>query len=112
MSFLITDVYAAGDVAGQAAQGGLMSMLPMLMIFFGLMYFMVLRPQQKRAKEHKGLMADLTTGDEVATAGGIVGKIVRVEGDFVVLSIANGCDMMLQKASIILFLRKKLGINT
>jgi preprotein translocase subunit YajC len=102
MSFFIQQAYAASGAVGQAGSSpeGIMSMMPMMLVFFGLMYFMVLRPQQKRAKDHKSLMADLSPGDEIATAGGIVGKLSKVDDQFVVLSVADGFDMMLQKTSV------------
>lgn len=95
----IQDAYAAGAAAPQD-QAGLLSMMPMLLFFFGMMYFMVLRPQQKKAKEHQSLMDALQKGDEIVTAGGIMGKVVRIEADTVLLSVAKGCDVMFQKSSI------------
>ncbi len=101
MSFLIEQAYAAsGAVSGAGGQESVMSLMPMVLIFFGLMYFMVIRPQQKRAKEQKSLLSELNPGDEVTTAGGIVGKLAKVGDDFVVLSIADGFTMMVQKASV------------
>ncbi len=101
----IQDAYAAG-VAGSQEQVGLLTMMPMLLFFFGMMYFMVLRPQQKKTKEHQSMMKALQKGDEIVTAGGIMGKVVHIDSDMVLLSVAKGCDMMLQKASIVTVLPK------
>ena len=95
----IQDAYAAGAAAPQD-QAGLLSMLPMLLFFFGMMYFMVLRHQQKKAKEHQSLLGTLAVGDEIVTAGGIMGKVERINADTILLSVAKDCDMLIQKVSI------------
>ena len=79
-----------------------MSMLIMLAVFGLVFYFMIYRPQAKRVKEHKNLMSELSKGDEVLTQGGIVGKIVKVsdEKDFIVVSIAEGTEVTVQKGAI------------
>jgi preprotein translocase subunit YajC len=77
-------------------------MLIMLAVFGLVFYFMIYRPQAKRVKEHKSLMSELSKGDEVLTQGGIVGKIVKVsdEKDFIVVSIAEGTEVTVQKSAI------------
>ncbi|WP_206483890.1 preprotein translocase subunit YajC [Thalassotalea sp. G2M2-11] len=99
MSLLIGTAHAAG---APAPQGGGMEMVIMLLVFGLVFYFMIYRPQAKRVKEHKGLMAALSKGDEVLTQGGLVGKIVKVsdEKDFIVINIAEGTEVTVQKASI------------
>lgn len=99
MSLFISQAHAA---AGPAPQGGGMEMIIMLLVFGLVFYFMIYRPQAKRVKEHKGLMSALSKGDEVLTQGGIVGKIVKVsdEKDFIVVSIAEGTEVTVQKAAI------------
>lgn len=92
-----------GTIFAQAQpQGGGMEMLIMLAVFGLVFYFMIYRPQAKRVKEHKTLMSALSKGDEVLTQGGLVGKISKVsdEKDFVVIAIAEGTDVTVQKASI------------
>ena len=74
----ISPAYAS-DAAAPA--GGGFEMLIMLGMFAVIFYFMIFRPQQKRQKEHKNLMASMTKGDEVLTAGGLVGKIAKVSED-------------------------------
>lgn len=99
MDFFISKAYAQD---GAAPQGGGMEMLIMLAVFGLVFYFMIYRPQAKRVKEHKSLMSALSKGDEVLTTGGIVGKIVKVsdEKDFIVMSIAEGTEITVQKASV------------
>jgi preprotein translocase subunit YajC len=99
MSLFISEAHAA---AGTPAGADGTSMLIMLAVFGLVFYFMIYRPQAKRVKEHKGLMSELSKGDEVLTQGGIVGKIVKVsdDKDFIVVSVDEGTDVVLQKAAI------------
>ncbi len=104
MDFLISKAYAADA----PQQSGGFEMLIMLAVFGLVFYFMIYRPQAKRVKEHKGLMAALSKGDEVLTQGGIVGKISKVseEKDFIVVSVAEGTELTVQKAAITAVLPK------
>jgi preprotein translocase subunit YajC len=99
MSLFMSTAHAA---AAPAAAGGGMEMMIMLAVFGLVFYFMIYRPQAKRVKEHKSLMSALSKGDEVLTQGGIVGKIVKVsdEKDFIVVSIAEGTEVTVQKGAI------------
>ena len=99
MSLFISSAHAS---AGPAPAGGGMEMIIMLAVFGLVFYFMIYRPQAKRVKEHKNLMAALTKGDEVLTQGGIVGKIVKVsdEKDFIVVSISEDTEVTVQKSAI------------
>ncbi len=99
MSLFISNAHAA---AAPAPAGGGMEMIIMLAVFGLVFYFMIYRPQAKRVKEHKGLMASLAKGDEVLTQGGIVGKIVKVsdEKDFIVVSVSDNTEVTVQKAAI------------
>ena len=98
MSFLISDAHA--QAAGGAAQQP--SMLNMLLIPLMLvaMYFLLIRPQQKRAKEHQALLAKLASGDEVVTAGGILGKVTEVSDNFATVEIADGVPIKVQKSQV------------
>ena len=73
------------ESATEAVQGGLMGMLPMLLIMVGVFYFMLIRPENKRKKEAEQLRSGIKTGDKVTTIGGIVGTVVDVKGDTFVL---------------------------
>jgi preprotein translocase subunit YajC len=72
----------------------------MVAVFFVIFYFLLFRPQQKRAKEHQNLISKLATGDEVVTTGGILGKVTEVGDTFVTLEIADGVRIKVQKTQI------------
>jgi preprotein translocase subunit YajC len=97
MSFLISDAHA--QAAGAASQPSMLNMLllPLMLVAF---YFLLIRPQQKRAKEHQALLSKLAMGDEVVTAGGILGKVTDVGDAFVTVEIADGVRIKLQKSQI------------
>ncbi len=97
MSFLIPNAYAA---APQAAAGGGIEFLIIIVIFFALMYFIMIRPQNKRTKEHKQLIESLSRGDEVITTGGVVGKITQVGENMIQIEVANGIEIKIQKQAI------------
>lgn len=85
---------------GPAAEPSPFTPLIMLGVFVVIFYLMVWRPQSKRNKEHKNLMAALGKGEEVVTTGGICGKIVKVNEEFVVIEVADGVELKFQKSSI------------
>ncbi len=76
----------------------------MQLIFFGgfilIFYFLMWRPQSKRAKEHRNLVSGLSKGDEVVTSGGVAGKVTKVTDDFVMLEVAEGVEMKIQKVAV------------
>ncbi|XZG71350.1 preprotein translocase subunit YajC [Chitinibacteraceae bacterium HSL-7] len=87
---------------GAAAPGGadaFMSFLPMIVIFV-LFWLLLIRPQQKRMKEHKAMLEALDKGDEVATTGGTLGKIVKVSDQYVTLEIAQGVEVVVQRSAV------------
>ncbi|ABG14647.1 preprotein translocase subunit YajC [Yersinia pestis] len=96
MSFFISDAVAS---AGAPAQGNSMtSMLIMLVVFGLIFYFMILRPQQKRAKEHKKLMDSIGKGDEVLTSGGFIGRVTKVaETGYVVIALNDTTEVMIKR---------------
>ena len=98
MDFLISSAYAQA-AAPTAAANPLMSFLP-LVILFGIFYFMLIRPQMKRAKEQKSMIAALAKGDEVLTNGGLLGRIEDIADQFVTLEIAPNVTVKLQKQAI------------
>ena len=93
----ISTAYAANAGAGGSS---LMSLLPMLIILFALMYFIIIRPQSKRAKQQRELLAGLKKDDEVITNGGLLGKIVKISDNFMVLEIAANVQIQIQKAAV------------
>ncbi|ART78742.1 preprotein translocase subunit YajC [Oceanisphaera avium] len=101
----ISNAYAQGGAG--AADGG-MSMIIMLAVFGLIFYFMIFRPQSKRVKEHKNLMASLGKGDEVLTNGGLVGKIAKItaDSDYVLLSLSEQSQVTIKKDFITAVLPK------
>lgn len=93
----------------QAAAGGpessLMSFLPIILMFV-VLYFLMIRPQMKRQKEQKQMMEALSKGDEVVTAGGILGKVTKVTDAYVTLEIADGTEIVVQKPAVSTLLPK------
>lgn len=96
MDFFISNAHAQ---TGSPAGGGL-EMLLMMGVFFAIMYFMIIRPQQKRAKEHKNMLAALAKGDEVVTGGGVLGKIANIGDNFVEIEVANNVQVKIQRQAI------------
>ena len=90
----------AADGAAPSFFAGQFGMLPLIVIFFAIFYFMIIRPQQKQQKDHKAWVDQLKKGDEVVTTGGIVGKIAAVAGEIVTLEIANNVKVRVLKAQI------------
>ena len=95
----ITPAYA--QAAGGAGGGSFItSMIPLILIFV-IFYFLLIRPQQKRAKEHKNMVDNLRRGDQVVTAGGILGKVTKVkEGEEVEVEIANDVKVKVYRSTI------------
>ena len=98
MSFFISDALAQGPAA-PAPGGGLLSFLPLIVIFV-IFYFLLIRPQSKRAKEHKAMVDALGKGDEVITGGGIAGRITGVSEAFLTVEIADNVAVKVQRGSI------------
>lgn len=96
MDFFISSAYAQDAIGGPE---GLMSLLPLVLIFV-VFYFLLIRPQSKRQKEHREMVAALTVGDEVATAGGLLGKVTEVKESFVRVEIADKVVITLQRHTI------------
>jgi len=96
---MVSEAFA---MAGGGAQGGQQGYegLIMLVLMFAIFYFLLIRPQQKRAKQHRELVSTLKPGDQVVTAGGIHGKIAAVEESTVSVEVATGVKMKLNRASI------------
>ena len=102
LDFVIAPAHA--QAAGQAAPGGLfggglLGMLPMIAII-GVMYFLMIRPQMKRAKEHKAMLEKLSRGDEVITNGGIAGTVTDLGDSFVTVEIADNVRIRVQKGAV------------
>jgi len=98
MSLFITAAHA--DTG--AAQGpGMMANILMIAVFVAIFYFLIWRPQAKRSKEHRSLVESLGVGSEVVFAGGLMGRITKLEGDFAVIELSRGNEVKIQRASVI-----------
>ena len=93
----ISPAYADGAVA---AGPGMVGQLIMLGGFVLIFWLLIWRPQSKRAKEHKNLIAGLNKGDEVVTTGGILGKVTNTTDEFVTLQVADNMELNFQKSSV------------
>lgn len=99
MNFFISDALAQGPAAPAPGGGGLLSFLPLLIIFV-IFYFLLIRPQTKRTKEHKAMIEALSKGDEVITGGGIAGRITALGETFITVEIADNVSIKVQRGSI------------
>jgi preprotein translocase subunit YajC len=99
--FFISDAYAQAPAGG--AESSLLGLLPIILMFV-VLWFLMIRPQMKRQKEHKALIEALAKGDEVVTAGGIVGKVTGVKEQYVSLEVSQSgsepVEMLMQKAAV------------
>jgi preprotein translocase subunit YajC len=95
MNFFISDAHAAGEAGGDP----LTSFLPLIIIFV-VFYFLLIRPQTKKAKQHKELVESLAKGDEVVTNGGLLGRIVKVSDNFVDVELADNVVVKLQRQAV------------
>ena len=101
-AFAQTAPAAAG---GGDMQSSLMSMLPLVLMFV-VLYFVMIRPQMKKQKEHRAMIDALAKGDEVATVGGVLGKVSKLGDSYVSLEVANGVEIQLQRSAVVQVLPK------
>jgi preprotein translocase subunit YajC len=93
---------------GTGATGGGLDMLGMLpiILMFVVLYFLMIRPQMKRAKEHRTMIGALQKGDEVVTSGGVVGRVAKIDENYVALQVAANVEIMVQRPSVQVVLPK------
>jgi preprotein translocase subunit YajC len=99
LNFFVSDAHAMAP-GGQQGGGGYEGII-MLVIMFAIFYFLLIRPQQKRAKMHKELTENLSLGDPVVTAGGIHGKVSGLQEKVITVEIASGVKIKINRASIV-----------
>ena len=92
--------------AAGGAQGGGMESIILIVVMFVVLYFMMIRPQMKRAKEHKTMIEALQKGDEVVTIGGLLGRVTKLNDNYVSLDIATNVEITVQRPSVQLVLPK------
>lgn len=103
MEFLIQNAWA--DAAPPPPGGGFMSLIPLILLFL-VFYFLLIRPQTKRAKEHKKMIDALAKGDEIVTNGGLLGKITELGDNFVAIEIAPNVEVKLQRQAVAVVMPK------
>ena len=96
---------APAAAAGGDMQSTLMSMLPLLLMF-AVLYFVMIRPQMKKQKEHRAMIDALAKGDEVVTAGGLLGKVSKLGDSHIGLELATGVEVQLQRSAVVQVLPK------
>ena len=100
MDFFISDAYAEGGAAAAPSGADLLGLLPLIVIFL-IFYFLLIRPQVKRAKEHKKLTESISKGDEIVTSGGLLGKVHEVTDNFVTVEISNNVTVQIQRHAVV-----------
>jgi preprotein translocase subunit YajC len=100
---LISPAWAQG--AGGGVGGGFESLI-LIVLMFGVLYFLMIRPQMKRAKEHKTMIDALQKGDEVITTGGILGRVTRINENYVTLDVSSNVEIQIQRPAVQLVLPK------
>src|SRR6185369_13022243 len=101
----ISEAFAQAAPAAGGTESGLLGILPMVLLFV-VLYFVMIRPQMKRQKEQKTMIEALAKGDEVVTAGGLVGKISKLGDSYLHLEVANGVELQVQRGSVVQVLPK------
>ena len=100
LNLFVATAHAADPApAGAAPGGGLMSFLPLIVIFV-IFYFLLIRPQSKRAKEHRAMIAAVAKGDEVVTGGGMLGRVTEIDENYLTVEIATGVAVKVQRQSL------------
>lgn len=102
----ISNAYAQSPLDSLGGAGSFISQYGILILMFVVMYFLMIRPQQKRAKEQKAMMDALAKGDEVVTSGGMLGKVAKVNESYVTVEVASGTEVVMQKSAITMLLPK------
>ena len=100
----ISSAYAQA-AAGGDTQSTIMGLLPLVLMFV-VLYFVMIRPQMKKQKEHKAMIEAIAKGDEVVTAGGILGKVSKLGDSFVGLEVSNGVEVQIQRSAVVQVLPK------
>ena len=96
---------SAPAATGGDMQSSIMSMLPLVLMFV-VLYFVMIRPQMKKQKEHKAMIDALAKGDEVVTAGGVLGKVSKMGESYIGLEVASGVEVQVQRSAVVQVLPK------
>jgi len=102
----ISNAFAqAAPAAAAGGESSLLSMLPLVLMFV-VLYFVMIRPQMKRQKEHKAMIEAIAKGDEIVTSGGLLGKITKLGDSFLTLEVATGVELQVQRSAVVQVLPK------
>jgi preprotein translocase subunit YajC len=104
-SVFISSAYAQAAAGAASTQDTLVSMLPLVLMFV-VLYFVMIRPQMKKAKEHKSMVEALAKGDEVVTAGGFLGKVSKIGETYIGVELASGVEVQMQRTAVVQVLPK------
>jgi preprotein translocase subunit YajC len=109
LSVFISSAFAQTAPAAAATGGGiessLMSMLPLVLMFV-VLYFVMIRPQMKKQKEHRAMIDAIAKGDEIVTAGGLIGKVTKLGESYVSVELAQGVEVQMQRSAVVQVLPK------
>ena len=101
----ISSAYAQAAAGAASTQDTLVSMLPLVLMFV-VLHFVMIRPQMKKAKEHKAMVEALAKGDEVVTAGGFLGKVSKIGETYIGVELASGVEVQMQRSAVVQVLPK------
>ncbi len=101
----ISSAYAQAAAGAASTQDTLVSMLPLVLMFV-VLYFVMIRPQMKKAKEHKAMVEALAKGDEIVTAGGFLGKVSKIGETYIGVELASGVEVQMQRTAVVQVLPK------
>ena len=96
---------APAAAAGSDMQSSLMSMLPLVLMFV-VLYFVMIRPQMRKQKEHRSMIEALAKGDEIVTSGGLLGKVTKMGDSYLNLEVASGVELQVQRSAVVQVLPK------
>ncbi len=100
------DFFISNAMAAEGPAGGGLQLVFMVAIFFGIMYFMIIRPQAKKGKEHAALLESLSKGDEVVTSAGIIGKITKMGDNYIEVKTSDNSSLTFQRGAVVSILPK------
>ncbi|MDL5032459.1 preprotein translocase subunit YajC [Pelomonas sp. APW6] len=103
--FISTAFAQTAAPAAQSPESSLMGMLPLVLMFV-VLYFVMIRPQMKRQKEHKAMIDALAKGDEIVTSGGLLGKVAKMDDNFLSVEVASGVEVKVQRSAVVQVLPK------
>ena len=96
----ITEAFAATETATAVQASPMAGFLIQLILVFAIFYFLLIRPQQKKMKEHENMLASIKPKDEVITNGGIYGHVIKAEGEILTVEVAKGVEVKVSRSSI------------